>query len=289
MKYGTLYAYWTHEWHGDYLFFSRKAKELGFDILEISAGDLLDMPDAQLREWRAVCRDLGIRITSNIGPAKDKDVASACPEVRRAGIAFLTAIMHKMDLLDSRSLVGVLYTYWPNTFSDLDKPAIWSRGVAGVREMSKTAEDLGINLCLEVVNRYETHILNTAEEAVRFCREVNSKNVRILLDTFHMNIEEDSILDAFRTAGGLLGHVHVGESNRRLPGQGGLPWGEIGGVLREIHYTGDVVMEPFVTQGGTVGRDIKVWRDLSGGENMREMDEAIGRSLAFLRSAFGEE
>lgn len=289
MKYGTLYAYWTREWHGDYLFFSKKAKELGFDLLEISAGDLLNMSAAQLREWRAVCKDLGIRITSNIGPAKDRDVASSCPEIRKAGIAFLTSIMHKMDLLDSRSLVGVLYTYWPNTFSDLDKPAIWNRGVASVKEMSKTAEHLGINLCLEVVNRYETHILNTAREAVKFCREVDSKNVKILLDTFHMNIEEDSIVGAFRTAGSLLGHVHAGENNRNLPGQGNLPWREIGSVLREIHYTGDVVMEPFVMQGGAVGRDIKIWRDLSYGETIDQMDEAIRRSLVFLRSAFGEQ
>ena len=286
MKYGTLYAYWTHEWHGDYLYFTKKVHDLGFDILEISAGDLLSMSDNELKEWRSLCTDLGMRVTSNIGPAKDKDVASSSQKVREDGIRFLEGIMKKMDVLDSRSLVGVTYTYWPNDFSDLDKPAIWARGVASIRELSRTANALGINMCLEVVNRFETHILNTAEEAVAFCREVDSENVKILLDTFHMNIEEDSFTGAIMTAGKLLGHVHVGENNRKLPGQGFLPWKEIGQALRKIGYNGDIVMEPFVTQGGSVGRDIKVWRDLSNGASPEEMDQAIHESLLFLRNAF---
>jgi len=286
VKFGVLYAYWTKEWSGDYLYYAKKVKGLGFDILEISAGDLLRMSDSELIALRDLAKELDLEISSNIGPPKQYDVASRDPAVRDAGICFLTDIMKKMDIIGSRNLVGVTYTYWPNDFSDLDKPALWSRGVESCSIMGKTAQDLGITMSLEVVNRFETLVLNTAEEAVQFCRDVDNPNVKILLDTFHMNIEEDNIGDAIRTAGSLLGHLHVGEGNRKLPGQGSLPWGEIGTALREIGYDGGVVMEPFVLQGGQVGKDIKVWRDLSNGADEAKLDQEAKTALGVLKTNF---
>jgi len=286
MKFGTLYAYWTHEWHGDYTMYAEKLKNLEFDILEISAGDLLIMSEGEIDELKTVAADLGIEITSNIGPPKDKDIASKDPEIRNAGIAFLTDIMKAMDRLDSRVLAGVIYTYWPCQFNDLDKMGIWERGVESVKILGKVAEELGINYCLEVVNRFETNILNTSEEGVQFCRDVDCPSVKLLLDTFHMNIEEDNIADAIRYGGEYLGHLHVGEGNRKPPGQGSLPWEEIGQALRDIGYDKGVVMEPFVKMGGKVGEDIKVWRDLSGGADPDTMDRDIKESLVFLKKAF---
>lgn len=286
MKFGTLYAYWTKEWTGDYKYFAKKVSDIGFDILEISAGDLLAMSDRDIDELKAVSKDSGIEITSNIGPARKYDVASPDEETRERGIKFLSDIMKKMDRLDSRALVGVMYTYWPNAFDDLDKEAQWERGVKSVKRMGSVAKELGIDFCLEVVNRFETNILNTAEEGLRYLKDVDCDSVKLLLDTFHMNIEEDNIPDAFRLCGDKLGHIHVGEGNRKLPGQGHLPWEEIGKALNEIGYSKGVVMEPFVTMGGKVGEDIKVWRDLSGGASPEKMDADIKASLEFLRKAF---
>jgi D-psicose/D-tagatose/L-ribulose 3-epimerase len=113
--------------------------------------------------------------------------------------------------------------------------------------------------------------------------------VKILLDTFHMNIEEDNIPDAIRLAGDLLGHLHVGEGNRKLPGQGALPWPMIGEALKDVRFEKSVVMEPFVTMGGRVGKDIKVWRDLSNGADAETMDANIRESLQYLKKAFGQE
>jgi D-psicose/D-tagatose/L-ribulose 3-epimerase len=206
--------------------------------------------------------------------------------VRKAGIKSLTEIMQAMDKLDSRVLAGVLYSYWPCDFTEVDKKAAWELGIASVRELARAAESLGIDLCLEVVNRFETYILNTSEEAVRYCKAVDSKRVKILLDTFHMNIEEDNIGDAIRLAGTYLGHLHVGEGNRKVPGKGHLPWTEIGKALRDVQYDKGVVMEPFVLEGGQVGADIKVWRDLSGNASTEQMDRDVKESLGFLKGAF---
>ncbi|MCL2684451.1 MAG: sugar phosphate isomerase/epimerase [Synergistaceae bacterium] len=286
MKFGVFYAYWTNEWKGDYFHFTKKVKEIGFDILEISPTPLLDMSDKELGELKALSKDLGITLTSNVGPPKDKDISSADPAVRRKGIEFLTDLMKAMDKVDSRSIAGALYSHWPCDFTDLDKEAIWSRAVVSTGELCKTAESLGIDFCLEVLNRFETNVLNTSEEAVRFCKDVGNKACKVMLDTFHMNIEEDNIAEAIRYAGEYLGHVHVGEGNRKLPGKGSLPWSDIGKALRDINFTKGVVMEPFVMEGGQIGKDIKVWRDLSGGASPEKLDQDIRESLIFLKKAF---
>ncbi len=289
MKFGTLYSYWGNAWSCDYLETAKRVKKVGFDILEIGAGHLLEMEDSDIIALKDLAKEIGLTISCNIGPPKDKDVASADPSVRKAGIKFLSDIMKAMKLLESKVLVGVQYTYWPNDFTDLDKPAIWARGVESVKELGKVAGDCGVKMCLEVVNRFETHILNTAEEANQFCDEVNDPNVGVLLDTFHMNIEEDNICEAIKTAGSRLWHLHVGEGNRKVPGEGSLPWAEIGQALRDINFTGGVVMEPFYYQGGAVGADIKVWRDLSEGASPEQMDQRIADSLVFLRKNFLKE
>jgi len=89
MKFGTLYAYWTHNWTGDYKYFAKKVADIGFDILEISAGDLITMSDNEIDELKALTKDLGIEITSNIGPAKKYDVASPDKSVREARLNFM--------------------------------------------------------------------------------------------------------------------------------------------------------------------------------------------------------
>ena len=99
--------------------------------------------------------------------------------------------------------------------------------------------------------------------------------VYIMLDSFHMNIEEDSFREAILTAGSKLGHFHIGEANRKVPGSGRLPWKEMADALKEIGYDGTIVMEPFVRPGGRVGSDIKVWRDLSNGADDAKLDADI--------------
>jgi D-psicose/D-tagatose/L-ribulose 3-epimerase len=123
--------------------------------------------------------------------------------------------------------------------------------------------------------------MNTAAEGIAFAEQVGSPNCKVLLDTFHMNIEEDSLSGSILQAGTWLGHFHIGEANRRPPGRGRIPWGEIFGALRQINYQGGIVMEPFLIPGGEVGRDISVFRDLLG---TGDLDKEAARSVEFVRS-----
>ncbi len=284
MKYGIYYAYWEQEWEADYKYYIEKAAKLGFDILEIAASPIPHYSDRQMEELKACAAGNGIILTAGHGPSSEQDLSSADPGVRANAKAFFTDLLKRLYKLDIHSIGGALYSYWPVDYTKpIDKEGDWKRSVESVREIAKVAEDCGVNYCLEVLNRFENYLLNTAEEAVEFVKQVDHPNVKVMLDTFHMNIEEDSIGGAIRTAGSYLGHLHTGECNRKVPGKGRTPWREVGEALRDIGYTGNVVMEPFVRMGGTVGSNIKVWRDISCGADESRLDADARAALNFSR------
>ena len=288
MKFGIYYSYWEQEWSADCLKYVEKVAKLGFDVIEIAAQHLNTYSPAHIAEVARAARDNGIAITAGLGPSVEKNLSSADPAIRKAGRAFFEQTLVNLNKLDIRLIGGALYSYWPIDYSKpVDKAGDRARGIEGIAGLADFAANLGVDLCLEVLNRFENHVLNTAEEGVAFVREVGKPNVKVMLDTFHMNIEEDSFGQAIRAAGPLLGHFHTGEANRRVPGKGRLPWHEIGAALREIGYDGAVVMEPFVKMGGRVGSDIKVWRDLSDNADEAQMDEAARQSLQFSRYVLG--
>jgi len=288
MKFGIYYSYWEQEWSADCLKYVEKVAKLGFDVLEIAAHHLNGYEPAHIAEIGRAARANGIVLTAGLGPSPQKNLSSPDPAIRKAGRAFFEETLTNLEKLDIHVIGGALHSYWPVDYSQpVDKAGDRARGLEGIASLADFAADRGVNLCIEVLNRFENHVLNTAAEGAAFVREVGKPNVKVMLDTFHMNIEEDSFSEAIRTAGSLLGHFHTGENNRRVPGEGRLPWGEIGAALRAIGYEGAVVMEPFVRTGGGVGSDIKVWRDLSGGADEAGLDEAARRGLAFSREVLG--
>jgi D-psicose/D-tagatose/L-ribulose 3-epimerase len=284
MKFGIYYSYWEQEWSADCLKYVEKVAKLGFDIIEIAAHHLNGYSQAHIAEVDRAARDNGLAVTAGLGPSPQKNLSSADPAIRKAGRAFFEETLTNIAKLDCHVLCGALHSYWPIDYSKpVDKTGDRARGVEGIASLADFAADHGVTLCLEVLNRFENHVLNTAEEGVAFVREVGKPNVKVHLDTFHMNIEEDTFGKAIRTAGPLLGHFHTGENNRRVPGKGQMPWHEIGVALREIGYNGAVVMEPFVKMGGGIGSDIKIWRDLSDNADEARMDEDARKALAFSR------
>jgi D-psicose/D-tagatose/L-ribulose 3-epimerase len=290
MQYGIYYAYWAKEWGGDYARYAKKVSGLGFDILEISCAALAETAPAQLAELRAACEAFGVRLTAGYGPAPGENIASPDHAVAKNALAFWERTFPVLQRLGVAVVGGGLYSYWPVDYArPFDRRADYERSVAGMKKLAGLAAQFGLTLCMEALNRFEGYLINTAAEAVQYARDVGMDNVKAMLDTFHMNIEEDSIEDAILAAGPALGHFHVGECNRRPPRGGSrLDWSGIGRALRGAKYDGAVVMEPFVLAGGGVGRDIRVWRDIAEDGSEAALDDAAGGSLAFLRRAFGE-
>lgn len=290
MKFGIGHAYWGTTWECDlkkYAMVAKKISEMGFDMFEVTADHVYHMTENQLQELDAIAKEYGLVLSTNSGPAKQYDLSSPNPEIRKNGLSYLTQIVKNMAVIHSPVLAGAIYSFWPSDFSETDKEAAWERSIPLLRELGNVAEAFDIECSLEVLNRNETYILTDCKEAMQYCDEIGKKNVNILLDTYHMNIEEDNMLDAIRLAGDRLGHFHVGENNRKLPGMNhSLDWAGIGKTLREIRYEKGVVMEPFLLHGGEVGRDIRVWRDLSNNADSAQMDEYLKTSLEFLKTNF---
>ena len=279
---GMHYGYWTQYWGSEPLQFVQRAKKCGFDILEVNAPKVTLMSDAERDVLRGAVADAGLSLTYSIGMTADMDLASEDTGTRQKGIAFLQKVARAMKYMGGTVLAGINYSSWPRKLlPGEDKQILTDRAIKGVREAIKAAEDNDVIFCVEVVNRFEQFIMNTAAEGIAFAERVGSPNCKILLDTFHMNIEEDSLRGSIVETGDWLGHFHLGETNRRPPGRGRMPWPEIFGALREINYQGAVVMEPFLLPGGEVGRDISVYRDLLGSA---DLDEEAARSAQFVRS-----
>jgi D-psicose/D-tagatose/L-ribulose 3-epimerase len=288
MQYGIYYAYWERQWGGDYLKYVRKVAGLGFDILEISCASLADMPAPQVQALAQSAKDAGIRLTGGYGPRPEENIASPEAAVVRTTFEFWKRTFDVLAALNISLVGGGLYSYWPVDFAKpFDKDEDLKRSIEGMKKLGEIASGYGITLGMEVLNRFEGYLLNTAEEALAYVKAVGRDNVKVMLDTFHMNIEEEDFAAAIHTAGSRLGHFHIGEPNRRPPREGSrMDWNGIAKALNEIGYQGAVVMEPFVLMGGQVGRDIKVWRDISNQAGEKELDEAARKSVAFIRKTF---
>ena len=279
---GIHFGYWTQSWSSDPIQFVGRAQKCGFEVLEVNAPRITLMSDRERDALKTAAENAGLSLTYSIGLKDDMDLASEDAATRKRGIAFLRDVSRAMKHLGGTVMAGINYSSWPRKLApNEDKRVLTDRAVEGVREAVKTAEDCGVIFCIEVVNRFEQFMMNTAAEGISFAKRVGSPNCKLLLDTFHMNIEEDSLRGSLIEAGTWLGHFHLGEPNRRPPGRGRMPWPEIFGALREINYQGAVVMEPFLVPGGEVGRDISVFRDLLGTGNL---DDEASRSVEFVRS-----
>jgi D-psicose/D-tagatose/L-ribulose 3-epimerase len=285
---GMHYGFWSHNWDEiEYLPLIEKVHRLGFDICEVASTDFGYFSDEKLRELKHCADDNHIRFTYSIGLGPEHDLASDDKQVRDNGIAHVTRILQSMPKVGATVLNGVSYAGWqamPSYGITMDeKRRKEDLAVDSMKQLMAVAEDCGVTYCCEVVNRFEQYLLNTAEEGVAFVKRLESPNAKVLLDTFHMNIEEDDMVQAIRATGSYLGHFHTGENNRRTPGTGNLPWKEMAQALKDIHYEGALVMEPFLLMGGSIAYDIKVWRDLSRGASEEEMDQKAAKSCAFLR------
>jgi D-psicose/D-tagatose/L-ribulose 3-epimerase len=162
-----------------------------------------------------------------------------------------------------------------------EREAQWALAVEGVQRAADYAAQREIALAVEPLNRFETDLLNTVEQAMRFLSLVNRPNVGLLLDTFHMNIEEMNIPDAIRQAGDRLFHFHACANDRGTPGHDHLPWSAIVGALRDVDYDGPVVIEAFTPEIREIARAVSIWRPLAASQDALATD-----GLRFLRNIF---
>ncbi len=284
-KLGIFMNFWEKNWDADHAKYIKKAANIGFDVLEFQAQPLLDMSDDKLRDLKKMADEVGIELTYSLGLDPAYDVSSPDEKIRLGGVDYLKRIVEQIGKMDGVLLSGVSYAGWGSpSYVMNDKTPLLENSLKSMREIIKTAEDNNVTYCVEAVNRFEGCLINTAQEALDYVAQVDSKNIGVLLDTYHMNIEENKIGDAIRLVGDKLTSFHTGENNRTAPGRGHLDWDEIFSALKDINYKNRIVCEPFVMQGGEVGRDIKVFRDLLADPTEAKIDAEAKYILDFERA-----
>ncbi len=139
----------------------------------------------------------------------------------------------------------------------------WDNSVAAIAKTADIAKASGVDLVLELVNRFESNLLNTTAQGLQFIEETGSDHVRLHLDTFHMNIEEANPAAAIRLAGDKIGYFHIGESNRGYLGDGTINFDLIFDALLDVDYQRDIVFESFSTTVVDEGLSLAcaIWRD----------------------------
>lgn len=296
MKYGVHFGYWGNDF--SYVMLRehlQQAISVGAEAFEMLPPDgvLYDRPD-EIRELRKITDDCGVELLFAFRYADGCDMASPDPQLRENATRYLQRAVRGIARLGGRELGGIIYTKWPARYDDAclskeDKRVGTAYSIECMRKVAPIAEDLGVTLNMEVVNRFEHYILNTAEEGVAYCRQVESPNLKLLLDTFHMNIEEDSFVDAIHTAKGHLGHFHVNEPNRKVPYHTErINWRSIGEALRSIGYDGTVTIESFPLSLGQASHRTRIWRDVIEDPSLGYRLDRLKESLEYIRAQFGE-
>jgi D-psicose/D-tagatose/L-ribulose 3-epimerase len=280
-KIGIQYGYWAKERNVDFLSYVPRVAKLGFDVLGCGVGPLLTYLTADQRNaLKNAVLDAGLEFNLQAGCRKDCNIAAADAEVRSKGIEHLKQQIQAARDLGGKVLGGMLHCAFFDVNPEKDRRYHLDNSVECMKEVVKFAEDLGILLNVEVVNRFESFLLTTAEQGLEYVRMVGSPNLKVELDTFHMNIEEDNIGQAILKVGENLGSLHVCENNRKLPGKGHIPWNEVANAIRQINYQGYISIESFVMADCPYGREFKIWRNMED----RDLDVAAKESLEFLRA-----
>ncbi len=207
----------------------------GYDGVELK-GDLELYDPAEVK---AILDDHGLAVLS-LTP-EDVDLPHPDAEVRAK------AVDYYLRLLDFAAEMGVPLVGCHGAVGRIRPVSTYEQEyvnyVVGVQRVAARAQELGLRLAIEVLNRYESHLLNTSEEAVRFVEEVGARNVGLLLDAYHMNIEEADLGSAIRTAGEHLVLFHAADSNRQAVGRGHTDFRGVMRALEDIGYDGAIIIE----------------------------------------------
>jgi D-psicose/D-tagatose/L-ribulose 3-epimerase len=282
-KIGIQYGYWARERNVDFLAYVSRAAKLGLEVLGFGVGTLLTYLTVDQRNaFKTAVLDAGLELNLQTGCRIDCDITSGNEEIRRKGIEHLKQHIQAAHDLGGKVLGGMIHSVWCGPKPEKERRYYLDNSVKSMKEVVKFAEDLGMFLNVEVVNRFENFLLTTAQQGLEYVKMVGSPNLKVELDTFHMNIEEDHIGQAILTVGENLGSLHVCENNRKLPGKGHIPWNEVADAIRQINYRGYIAIESFVTADCPYGREYFIWRDLED----NDLDAAVKESLKFLRATF---
>jgi D-psicose/D-tagatose/L-ribulose 3-epimerase len=280
MKYGVNTMVWTTHISERHAPLFSRIREWGFDGIELFLSP--NEPSA-IPSVRRMLDEIGLeRTTCSVLP-REANLIDADARVRTRGFAFLKQCVERTAELGAKLICGPLYAGLGVMTGRSRTKDEWQWAVEGLQVAGERASKLGVTLCVEPLNRFETYFLNTLSDAAQLVRDVGQPNVLIHFDTFHANIEERRPADSLRAVAKELGHVHISENDRGIPGTGHNDWSGILTALKEISYDGWMTIESFAQPEPELAAAAAIWRDLSSSG-----DELAREGLRFIK-ALSEE
>lgn len=255
-----------------------KVAELGFDWIELP----IETPgDFDYARAGAIVRDSGLSVSMAAAMGPDRDLIHPDEAIRANGLAYVRHCIDAAHTVGATNLIGPIYAavgrVWQSTPEERERDM--QLLTVQLRSLAEYAADRGVVLCVEPLNRFETSLINLAAQGAELIDRVDHPSCQLMLDTFHMNIEEQSLGDAIRLAGKRVRHVHTCENDRGTPGAGHVPWAEVAAALHDIGYDGPVVIESFTSKVKSIARAAAIWRPLATSQDALARD-----GLAFLRA-----
>jgi D-psicose/D-tagatose/L-ribulose 3-epimerase len=259
-----------------------RAADLGYDILEVCIED----PASLTPEWLVEqSKRTGVAVGICGAFGLDRDVSDPDPRRREQGIAYLRHCVDVAAAVDSPHVAGPMFsaTGRAELLEPAERQSRWQHAVESLRTVADYAGQRDVRLAIEPLNRFETDMVNTVDQGLKLCDDVGRENVGLLVDTFHMNIEEKQIEAAVRRAGDRIFHVQVSENDRGTPGSGHVPWGAVFDSLSDIGYSGQIVVESFLPTVKEIARAVSLWRPVA--PSMESLSED---GLAFVKNMLNE-
>jgi D-psicose/D-tagatose/L-ribulose 3-epimerase len=255
MKLGMHASAWCGQWSDSALFAVDEVKKLGLDFIEIP---LSKLERVNTETTRAKLLEAGLEaVTSALITNSGHDITSGDPKIREAGMVYLKQCVRYTSEMGATFFTGVIYALHMKTHPDRPSDDLLQIIAEVLKEVARYAGALGITIGLEPINRYETFVLNTCEQALELKKMIGEPNIRVHLDTFHMNVEEKSLKDAILQASSDLGHIHLNENDWGIPGTGHIDWEGIFNALSDMKYRGYASLECAIeSRGGYVWRQL---------------------------------
>ncbi|MGV3502442.1 MAG: sugar phosphate isomerase/epimerase family protein [Adhaeribacter sp.] len=281
ITFGVSTWLWTSPFRTESVSLFPKIKAMGYDKVEIAVEDP-DLIDTRVVKQALADNGLEAIICGAFGPTRD--LTHADPEVHQNCFRYIEKCLDICTDLGAGFLAGPMYSAVGKArlLPPEEKKAEWDLAVKNLRTVCDMAAARGLLIALEPLNRFESDLVNTAQDVAQMVRGIAHPAAKIILDGFHMNIEEPDIEAAIRTAGADLVHVQVSENYRGTPGTGQTRWEAFRRGLQAIHYTGTVSIESFTPEIKELAGAVCIWKPLAPSQ-----DRFASEGLAFLRQWAG--
>jgi D-psicose/D-tagatose/L-ribulose 3-epimerase len=272
----AVHAYaWTSSWSNQDLWIIDHVGELGLDALEVP---LMESALVDSSAIRSRAEEAGVGLLTSLALPEGADPAAEDRDERRAARERLLRAVELTAEMGATVFTGVVYSAIGKRIDRRPVDTDYERAAGVLAEVARSAAERGVTIGLEPINRYETYLVNTVEQAIRLRDLIGAPNVGIHLDTYHMNIEEDDLHAATLAAAPYLVHVHLSESHRGIPGRGTVDWDAIFRGLADGGYDGMVGLESFVQISEAMKAATYIWRPLAP-----DSDTLVREGLAYLR------